>query len=126
LLVLPIVFRLVLIRTPSAAQRRATGCRRLDEPTSVRKFRVAPRDSYVPLDLDQLPDRFRAGRSGWHKTKFCSAITMGLFSSNGLPGSRLTEAEAEAAEWMTWATEALAPSEIESESTLCAPTSPAP
>jgi hypothetical protein len=51
-----------------------------DEPTSVRKFRVAPRASYVPLD--QLLARFRAGRSGWHKTKFCS--TMGLFSSNGL------------------------------------------
>jgi hypothetical protein len=27
----------------SAAQRRATGCRRVDEPTSVRKFRVVPR-----------------------------------------------------------------------------------
>jgi hypothetical protein len=47
-----------------AAQRRATGCRRVDEPTSVRKFRVAPRASYVPLDLDRLPARFRAGRSG--------------------------------------------------------------
>jgi hypothetical protein len=47
----------------------------VDEPTSVRKFRVAPRASYAPLG--QLPACFRAGRSGWHKTKFCS--TMGLF-----------------------------------------------
>jgi hypothetical protein len=72
----------------SAAQRRATGCRRVDEPTSVRKFRVAcggatcficaPRPSTSCL----LPARFRAGRSGWHKNNFCS--TMGLFSSNGL------------------------------------------
>jgi hypothetical protein len=41
------------------------------EPTSVRKFRAAPRASYVPLDPDQLPARFRAGRSrsGWRKTQ---------------------------------------------------------
>jgi hypothetical protein len=54
-------------RLGGAAQRRATGCRRVDELTSVRKFRVVPRASYVPLD--RLPARFRAGqRSGWPKT----------------------------------------------------------
>jgi hypothetical protein len=51
----------------SAAQRRATGCRRVDEPTSIRKFRAEPRASYAPLD--RLPARFREGRSGWPKTR---------------------------------------------------------
>ena len=69
----------------SAAQRRAKGCRRVDEPTSVRKFRVAPRASYAPLD--RLPGSFRAGRSGWPKTQFGS--TMGLFNSpNGISSQR--------------------------------------
>jgi hypothetical protein len=35
---------------------------RVDEPTSVRKFRAVPRASYVPLEW--LPDRLRVGRSG--------------------------------------------------------------
>jgi hypothetical protein len=58
----------------SAAQRRATRCRRVDEPTSARKLRVAPRASYAPLG--RLPDRFCAGRSrsGWPKTQFHSTM----------------------------------------------------
>jgi hypothetical protein len=51
-----------------------------NEPTSVRKFRVAPRASYVPLD--RLPARFRAGRSSWPKTQFYS--TMRLFGMSGI------------------------------------------
>jgi hypothetical protein len=57
----------------------------VDEPTSVRKFRVAPRASYAPLD--RLPGRFRAGRSGWPKAQFGS--TMGSFCMIGI----LTEAQ---------------------------------
>ena len=52
----------------------------MDEPTSVRKFRVAPRASYAPLD--RLPGRFRAGRSGWPKAQFGS--TMGSFCMIGI------------------------------------------
>jgi hypothetical protein len=37
------------------------GCRRVSDPTSVRKFRVAPRATYAPLD--RLPAPFGAGRS---------------------------------------------------------------
>jgi hypothetical protein len=56
------------------------GCRRVDEPTSVRKFRVAPRASYAPLD--RLPGLFRASCSGWPKTQFWS--TMGSFCMIGI------------------------------------------
>jgi hypothetical protein len=56
--------------------------RRVDEPTSVRKFRVAPRASYAPLD--RLPGRFRfrAGRGGWPKTQFGSTMGYGLWATN--------------------------------------------
>jgi hypothetical protein len=52
----------------------------VDEPTSVRKFRVVPRPSYFPFD--RLPARFRAGRSGWPKTQFQSI--MRLFGMSGV------------------------------------------
>jgi hypothetical protein len=58
-------------------------CRRVDEPTSVRKFRVAPRASYGPLDLDRLPARFRAGRSG------CRGALFLLHYGFTLPGRTL-------------------------------------
>jgi hypothetical protein len=56
----------------SAGRRDDAGCRRVDEPTSVRKFRVAPHvarvlqtsNYYSNVPLDRLPARFRAGRSG--------------------------------------------------------------
>jgi hypothetical protein len=49
-----------------SAGRRDAAVWTVDEPTSVRKFRVAPRASYAPLD--RLLARFRAGRGGWPKT----------------------------------------------------------
>jgi hypothetical protein len=56
----------------------------------VRKFRVAPRASYAPLD--RLPGRFRfrAGRSGWPKTQFWSTMCSGrpVTRSRTRPDSR--------------------------------------
>jgi hypothetical protein len=48
----------------SAAQRRVTGCRRVDEPTSIRKFRVAPRASCGPLDRRPAAGSLSLSRSG--------------------------------------------------------------
>jgi hypothetical protein len=54
---------------PLASPLLSTGrCRRVDAPTSVRKFRVAPHATCGPLG--RLPARFSAGRSGCHSAFF--------------------------------------------------------